>query len=137
MIIIIIIIKRQSAPSILKPTFTLSSSTCFFHVLLGFPFFLRPSTSKSNALLMTWPSFLLNTWPCQRTLFAMANWSMVSFKPKMNIKSIDIFLSLSCTSHIALTMDLSVLCKIPISQAPCFTFIQYFLPYIALINIPF
>ena len=33
----------------------------------------------------------------------------------MNIKSVDIFLSLSCTTHIALTMDLPALHKIPIS----------------------
>ena len=44
---------RQSASSILTPTFTLSSSTCFFHVLFSLPFFLCHSTSKSNALLMT------------------------------------------------------------------------------------
>ena len=46
---------------------------------------------------------------------------MASFKPNMNIKSVDHFQSLSCTPHIALTMDLSFLCKIPISkyfQAP-------------------
>ena len=40
---------------------------------------------------------------------------LFSFKPNMNIKSVDLFLSLSCTPHIALTMDLSVRCKIPIS----------------------
>ena len=54
---------RQSASSLLKPTFTLFPSTCFFHVLYGLPFFLWLSPSKSNALLNTWPSSLLNTWP--------------------------------------------------------------------------
>ena len=54
---------RQRASSHLKPTFTLSSSTCFFHVHFGLPFFLWPSTSKSNALLRTWPSSLLKTRP--------------------------------------------------------------------------
>ena len=38
---------------------------------------------------------------------------MASFKPNMNIKSVDLFLSLSCTPHIALTIDLSVLVKFP------------------------
>ena len=40
----------QTATFLLKPTLTLSSSTCFFHVHFGLPFFLWPSTSKSNAL---------------------------------------------------------------------------------------
>ena len=52
------------------------------------------------------PSSLVNTWPYQQTLFAIANWSMVSLKPNMNIKPVDLFLSFSCTLHIALTMDL-------------------------------
>ena len=92
-------IDRQSASSLLKPTFTLSSSTSFFHVLLGLPFFLWTSTPKCNALLKTWPSSLLNTWPYQWTLLAITNRSMASLKPNMNIKSIDLFLSLSCTPH--------------------------------------
>ena len=54
---------RQSASSLLTPTFTLSSSTCFFNVPFGLSFFLWPSTSLSNALLKTWLSSLLNTWP--------------------------------------------------------------------------
>ena len=99
-------LERQSASSPLKPTFTLSSSTCFLHVLFGLPFFLWPSTSKSNALL--------NTWPHQQTLFAIANWSIASFKPSMNIKSVELFPSLSSTPHFALTMDLSNLHKFPI-----------------------
>ena len=48
----------QSASSLLKPIFTLSSSTCSFHVLFGLPFSLWSSTSKSNALIKTWPCFL-------------------------------------------------------------------------------
>ena len=130
---------RQSVSSIIKPTFTLSSSACFFHVLFNIPFYLWPSTSISNFLLKTypssllntwpssllnswpssllnsWPSSLLNTWPCQCTLFAITNWSMVSFKPWMSIKYVDRFLSLRCTPHIALTMDLSGIHKMPIS----------------------
>ena len=47
--------------------------------------------------------------------FAIAILYIVSFKSRMNIKSVDIFLSFSCTPHIALTIDLSVLHKIPIS----------------------
>ena len=39
----------------------------------------------------------------------IANRSMVSFKSNINIKCIYLFLCLSCTLHIALTMDLSVL----------------------------
>ena len=58
---------------------------------------LWPSTSKSNAPLKTWPSSLHNKWPYKWTLFAIANWSVVSFKPSMNIKSVDPFLYLSCT----------------------------------------
>ena len=41
-------------------------------------------------------------------------------------QSVDLFQSLSCTPHIALTMDLSILRKIPIS-----------LSYVTLINSPF
>ena len=102
---------QQRASSLLKLTFTLSSSTCFFHVIFGLSFFLWPSTTRSNALLKMWPSSLLNTWPYQWTLFARDNWSMVSYKPSMNIKSVNLFLSLSCTPHIALIMDLSILPK--------------------------
>ena len=46
--------------------------TCFFHVLFRLPFFLWP-TSTFNVLLKTWQSSLLNTWPYQWTLFAIAN----------------------------------------------------------------
>ena len=103
---VLLSISNQPLHFLPQPAFSMFS--------FGLPFFFWP-TSKSNALLKTWPSSLPSTWPYQRTLFAIANWSMVSFKPSMNIKSIDLFLSLSCTSHIALTMDLSVLHKIPIS----------------------
>ena len=129
-----------TAKSIFPPTFsltssTLSSSTCFIHVLFGF---LWPSTSKSNALLKTWPCSLLNTWPGQWTMFAIANWSIVPFKPSISIKSMDVFMSLSCTPHIALTMDLSVLCKITISPSIiCHACIQYCWPDVAFINGPF
>ena len=106
---------QQSVSSLLKPTFTLSSSTCFFHVPFSLPFFLLPSTSNSNCFLKTWRSYLLNTWPYKQRLLAIANSSMVSFKSNMNIKSVDLFMSLSCTPHIAHTMDLSVLRENPIS----------------------
>ena len=106
---------RQSASSIIKPTFTPSSTSCFLHILLGLPFFFWTSTSRSNTLLKKWPSSLLRTWPCHWTQFAMTNWSIVSFKPNINIKSIDIFLPSSCTPHIVLTMDLTMPRKIPIS----------------------
>ena len=107
----------QSASSLLKPTITLSSSTCFFHVHSDIPFFLWPSTSKSNALLKTWPSSLLNTWPYQQTLFAIANWSIVLSKPNINIKSWAHLPSLHCTLHIALIMDISAHHKISILQS--------------------
>ena len=41
---------RQSASSLLKPTFILSSSTCFFHVLFNLYSFHCPSASKINAI---------------------------------------------------------------------------------------
>ena len=93
------------------PIFTLSSSTCFFHVFFSIPFFLWPSTSKSNALLKTWSSSVVNTWPYQRTLFTIDNTYTVSFKPNMKIKFLYLFLSLRCTPHTALPMDISVLHK--------------------------
>ena len=49
---------RQITPSLLKPTFTLSSSACSF---IGLSFYLLPSASWSNALLKTQLSSLLNT----------------------------------------------------------------------------
>ena len=106
---------RQSSYPLLKTTFALSSSSCFLYVLSSLPFFLWPSTSNYNALLKTWPSSLLITWPYQRALFAIAYWFVVSLKPNMSVKSVDLFISLSCTPHIALTTDLSDLRKIPIS----------------------
>ena len=107
---------RQSTSSILKPVFTLSSSTYFFHVLFSLHFYLWPLTYKSNALLMTWQSSLLNTWPYQWTLFAIANHtSVVSFRPNINIMSLASSLALSCTPHTALTVDLSVPGKTQIS----------------------
>ena len=75
--------------SMLKPTIILSSSTCFFHVLFGLPFFLWSSTSMSNALIKTWLSPLLYTWPCQWILFVIVIWYIVLFKP--NIKSLTLF----------------------------------------------
>ena len=97
------------------PLLPLTSSSSFdLLFFLWSPVLPLCSTSKSNAL-MTWPSSILNTWPYQRTLFAIASWCIVSFRPSMNIKSVELFLPLSCTPHIALTMDLSVLHKIPIS----------------------
>ena len=79
---------QQSASSLLNPTFTLSYSTCLFHVLFILRFFLLPTSSKSHTHHKTWPSSLLNTWPYQRTLFSIANWSIVSFKPNITIKSL-------------------------------------------------
>ena len=63
----------------------------------------------------------------------------VSFKPNRNIKYVDLFLPLSCTPHIALTMDLSVLNKIPISLSfrQHASLSQYYWPFITLINNPF
>ena len=55
-----------------------------------------------SSLLITWPSSLHNTWPYKCIMFAMAKWCIVSFNPKTSIKSIDLFLSLNCTWHIAL-----------------------------------
>ena len=52
--------------------------------------------------------------PYQCTLFATANCTIGSFKPNMIIMSLDHFLSLSCSPHIAVTLELSVVHKIPI-----------------------
>ena len=132
--------ERQSVYFLLKPTSIFSSSACFFHILFGLHFFLWPSTSISNALLKKWPSSLLNTWPYQWILFAIGNWSIVSFKHSMNIKAEDLFLSFSCTPHIALTMDLSILSSnshLTFFQTPCFTTIQYCWPCLTPISSPF
>ena len=53
-----------------------TTSTNLFHVLFGLPFFLWPSTSKSNTLLRMCPSSLLNIWPYKWTLFAIVSRSI-------------------------------------------------------------
>ena len=75
------------------------------------PFFLQPSTQRHSALVKTWLSSFLNTWPYQRTPFAIDNWCMVYFKPNNKMVFTSVFI-LGCTPLIALTMDLH---KIPIS----------------------
>ena len=52
---------RQSASSLLKPIFTLTSSTCFFHVFFGLPFFPWPLTSKCASLLFCTTSLVGDT----------------------------------------------------------------------------
>ena len=47
-----------------KPTFSVSSSTCFFQVFFGRPRFLLPVTSRFRATLKTLSSSLLSTCPC-------------------------------------------------------------------------
>ena len=46
------------ASSFSKPTLLLSCSTCIFHVFFGYPCFLLPFTSNSNAFLKTCASSL-------------------------------------------------------------------------------
>ena len=109
----------------LWPHFLPLTSFSFFDLIffLWPHFFLWPSTSKfiaylktlPSSLLCTWPSSLLSTCLCQRTLFAIANWSIVSINLNISIKSINRFLSLSCTPHIALSVDLFDHCEILIS----------------------
>ena len=82
---------------------------------LSLTFKLKMLCPSQNMTIFTPQHIYTYILPYQLALFAIVNWSMVSFIPNINIKSIDHFLSMSCTPHIALNMDLSVLCKIPIS----------------------
>ena len=92
---------QQSASSLIGANL----HTFFLYLLLQLPFL--PLTSRSNALL--------KTRQCHRTQFAMADRSLFSFKPRMSIKSVHRFSSLSCTPQFSRTMDLSVLPIIPFS----------------------
>ena len=72
-------LSRLRASSFFKPTFSVSSSTCFFQVFFGRPRFLLPVTSRFRATLKTLSSSLLSTCPYHLTPFAVANRSIVSF----------------------------------------------------------
>ena len=133
-------IEQQCASFLLKPTFTLSSSAFFVHVLFGLPYFLWPSKSIFNAVLKTWPSSLLNTWPCQQvllfivSLFAIANRSIITFMPNMSIKSVyrHIFsIYMLKTTHCAHNRSFcpSENCHFTFFQTPCFTSMQHCWPY--------
>ena len=93
------------------------SSQTYIHTFILNLLFPRPPQSSFLPLTFN----LKNKCPSQDITIlsplhmTIANWSMVSFKPNMNMKSLHFLLSVSCTPHIALTMDLSVLRKIPIS----------------------
>ena len=56
-------LSRLRASSFFKPTFSVSSSTCFFQVFFGRPRFLLPVTSRFRATLKTLSSSLLSTCP--------------------------------------------------------------------------
>ena len=92
----------------------LSSSTCFLHVLFSLPFFHWPSAMKSNALLKTCASSLLNTWPYQLTLFAKATDLLFPSNPAWT-SNILIFFYLWAVLHTLLSPWFSALCIIPIS----------------------
>ena len=121
------------------------SQTNFHTFILNLPF-----STSSSAFLFSFdlqPQNLLlfsnHVHPLSSThdhgngLFAIANWSMVSFKPNMNIKLIDLFLSLSCTPHIALTWIFMSFVKFPYIFLSGFTSIQYCWPYLTVMNNPF
>ena len=84
-----------------------SSSTCLFHVLFGLHFFLWPSTSKCPSQDMTILSPKHMNIPTHTACHGKLIHSFI--KTQHDIKSVDLFLSLSCTPHIALTMDLSII----------------------------
>ena len=86
-------LSRLRASSFFKPTFSVSSSTCFFQVFFGRPRFLLPVTSRFRATLKTLSSSLLSTCPYHLTPFAVANRSIVSFNPNISICSSVVFLS--------------------------------------------
>ena len=92
----------QRACSILKPTFSLSFSMCFFHVLFGLYLFF--DLQPQNLMPLSIHDHPLSS--------AYDHAQLICSSIKPNIK---IFLSLSCTPHIALTSDLPVLHKIYIS----------------------
>ena len=99
-------VSRQSTSSLIKPTFILSSSTCFFHVLFTHPFFLWHPTSNNNAL-KTWTSSSTH----HHTKAHCLPWptDILFYSNPTSASSHWLFLSLSCTPHIALTMKLSIL----------------------------
>ena len=61
-------LSRLRASSLFKPTFSVSSSTCFFQVFFGRPRFLLPVTSRFRATLKTLSSSLLSTCPYQHRI---------------------------------------------------------------------
>ena len=99
---------RQSTSFLLTPTFF----TFLLHLPLSHPF--QPPLSNSNALKAL-PYSLLNTWIYQRMLFSLC-----------------LVLSLSCNQVYAWTP--LFLSHAVLSLTSCFTLIQNFWPYIALVK---
>ena len=105
---------RSAASWIFNSSYSTVSSTCLLLVVFGRPRFRIPFTSSIIAFSIL-SSFLQITCPYYLTPFAFAILSNVSFKPSISISSSLFFLSTNFTSHIDLTMALSVLLRILIS----------------------
>ena len=91
---------------LLRLTYLLSSSTCFFHVL--FELFLQ------NLMPFSRNDHLLST--CNPTNEHRHSQLIYGFiQTKLQHKFLSSFLSLSCTPHIALTKDLSIIKFISLS----------------------
>ena len=125
----------QSASPLLKPTFILSSSTCFFHVLFVLPFFHWPSTSRSNTLTLS-PQHM--TIPTNTACHSQLVYSFLQTQHEHQIhRSFSVFElhSTHCSHHGSFCPSLNF--HLTFLQTPCFTSIRYCWSCITLINCPF
>ena len=95
----------------------MSLSTAFTHVILGLPTPLLPSITISILLLTQSSLSFLSTWPIHLNLLRLIT-SSISLIPRLFLSSALVFLSLSDTPHIHLTILISAL----LSLATCSVF---------------
>ena len=111
-------IDQQSASSMLKPMFIISSSTCFFPVLFGLPSFLLPSASlpfsylQSPFLSLTFslPSFLLPSASLPFSYLQSPFLSLTFSLPSFLLPSVSLPFSYLQPPFLSLTFSLKLGC---------------------------